>query len=163
MKGLLPLIKPNMLTIGVDASALLPLPSDPNAPDFHGFEVDLTRAIAARLGLSVRYKGALWSDIIGDLQAGKIDIICTAATITEGRKMIVDFSQPYLDTQLAIVVKDGSEIKELKDLEGAGVGVRIATSAEEFLRSQANAGLIRAFHMNRGLRSARSGRSRCGN
>jgi polar amino acid transport system substrate-binding protein len=144
----LPLIEPGVFTIGVDASAPLPLHSDPNAPHFDGFEVDLTKAIAARLGLSVKYKGALWSESIGDLRAGKIDMICTAATITEARKMIVDFSRPYLDTQLAIVVREASEVSVLKDLEGQSVGVRVATSAEEFLRAHVNTALIRTFHMN---------------
>jgi polar amino acid transport system substrate-binding protein len=144
----LPLIEPGVLTIGVDASAPPPLHSDPSAPNFDGFEADLTKDIAARLGLSVKYKGALWSESIGDLQAGKIDMICTAATITEPRKMIVDFSRPYLDIQLAIVVREGSEFRALKDLKGKPIGVRVATSAEEFLTDNVKTELIRTFHMN---------------
>ncbi len=93
----LPLIQPSILTIGVDASAPPPLHSDPDAPDFDGFEVNLTKAIAERLGLSVKYKSALWSECISNLQAGRIDMICTAATITESRKKVVDFSLPYLN------------------------------------------------------------------
>jgi ABC-type amino acid transport substrate-binding protein len=144
----LPLIEPDVLTIGVDASAPPPLHSDPTAPDFGGFEVDLTKDMAARLGLSVKYKSALWSDSLSDLQAGKIDLICTAATITESRKMIVDFSQPYLAIQLAIVTRAGSAIAALQDLTGKPIGVRVATSAEEFLRDQVDTELIRTFHMN---------------
>jgi ABC-type amino acid transport substrate-binding protein len=55
----LPLIEPGVLGIGVDASAPLPLHSDPNLPDFKGFEVDLMKAVAARVGVSVSYKNAL--------------------------------------------------------------------------------------------------------
>jgi ABC-type amino acid transport substrate-binding protein/ketosteroid isomerase-like protein len=144
----LPVIEPDVLTIGVDASAPPPLHSDPNAPNFEGFEVDLTKGSAARLGLSVKYIGALWSESIAALQVGKVDMICTAVTITEARRMIVDFSQPYLDIQLAVVVREGSRIRALKDLDGQPIGVRVATSAQEFLSGHVHRELIRTFDMN---------------
>lgn len=144
----LSLIVPNILTIGVDASAPLPLHSDPGLPNFEGFEVDLMKSVAARLGVSVRYKNALWSKLIDNLLEGWIDMICTAATITEERKKILDFSQPYLDIKLAIVTRKGSAIKTLADLRDYVVGVRVATSAEDFLRRYARAKSIRTFNMN---------------
>jgi ABC-type amino acid transport substrate-binding protein len=63
----LSLIDPGILSIGVDASAPLPLHSDPTLPDFEGFEVDLMKSVTARLGVSVSYKNALWSKLIDDL------------------------------------------------------------------------------------------------
>jgi hypothetical protein len=42
----LSLLEPGKLSIGVDASAPLPLHSDPNLPDFEGFEVDLVKSVA---------------------------------------------------------------------------------------------------------------------
>jgi ABC-type amino acid transport substrate-binding protein len=83
-----------------------------------------------------------------DLRDGRVDMICTAATITEQRKEIVDFSQPYLDIRLAIVVRNGSSIKTLADMRDRIVGVRIATSAEDFLRRHAQAKAISTFDMN---------------
>jgi len=148
MRNPLPLIEPGVLTIGVDAAAPLPMHSDPASPDFKGFEVDLINAVAARLGLSVKYRGALWSDLISDLLAEKIDLICSAATITAERKKIFDFSKPYLDLQLAIVVRNESLINAWQDLHNKIVGVRIATSQEDFLRSYVKAGAIHTFHMN---------------
>src|SRR6266498_5358270 len=112
----LSLIEPGIRNIGVDASAPLPLHSDPNLPDFEGFEVDLIKSVAAQLGVSVHYKNALWSKLIDDLLEGRIDMICTAATITEQRKETLDFSRPYLDIKLAIVVRNGSSIKPLADM-----------------------------------------------
>jgi len=144
----LSLIEPGILNIGVDASAPLPLHSDPNLPDFEGFEVDLIKSVAAQLGVSVHYKNALWSKLIDDLLQGRIDMICTAATITEERKGILDFSQPYLDIKLALVTRKGSPIKTLPDIRDHVVGVRVATSAEDFIRRHAQIKSTRAFDMN---------------
>jgi ABC-type amino acid transport substrate-binding protein len=144
----LPLIESGILSVGVDASAPLPLHSDPSLPDFKGFEVDLMKSVAARVGVSVRYRNALWSKIMDDLLEGRVDMICSAATITEQRKELVDFSQPYLDIRLAIVVRNGSSIKTLADMRDRIVGVRIATSGEDFLRRHAQAKAISTFDMN---------------
>lgn len=144
----LSLIDPGILSIGVDASAPLPLHSDPTLPDFEGFEVDLMKSVTARLGVSVSYKNALWSKLIDDLLEGRIDMICTAATITEERKETLDFSRPYLDMKLAIVARNESSIETFADIQDCIVGVRIATSAEDFLRRHAQAKSIRTFHMN---------------
>jgi ABC-type amino acid transport substrate-binding protein len=148
MNTSVPLIESGILGVGVDASAPLPLHSDPNLPDFKGFEVDLMKSVAARVGVSVRYRNALWSKLMDDLLEGRIDMICTAATITEQRKEILDFSRPYLDMKLAIVVRNGSSIKTLADIRDRIVGVRIATSAEDFLRTSAHAKAISTFDMN---------------
>jgi ABC-type amino acid transport substrate-binding protein len=142
------LLKPGVLSVGVDASAPLPLHSDPNLPDFEGFEVDLMKSVAGRLGVSVSYKNALWSKLVDDLLKGRIDMICSAATITEERKKILDFSQPYFDIQLAIVVRDESSIRSFADIRDRIIAVRIATSAEDFLRMHGQAKSICTFHMN---------------
>ena len=144
----LPLIESGILGVGVDTSAPLPLHSDPNLPDFKGFEVDLMKSVAARVGVSVRYRNALWSKLMDDLLEGRIDMICSAATITEQRKETLDFSRPYLDIKLAIVVRSGSSIKTLSDMRDRIVGVRIATSAEDFLRANAQVKAISTFDMN---------------
>ena len=80
------LIEPSVLTVGCDAAAPLPLHSDFNSSDFEGFEVDLMQAVSSHLGLPVKYKSALWSEIIEELKQGRLDVLCSAATITEERK-----------------------------------------------------------------------------
>ena len=143
------LLEPGILTIGCDASAPMPLHSDnPNSPDFEGFEVDLMKSVTSRLGLSVKYKSVLWSEIIDELRQGKIDAICTAATITAEREQIVDFSNPYLDFQLAVIINQQSQVLGFEDLEDRAIGVRLATSAEKFVRENAKAQEIHTFHMN---------------
>lgn len=141
----LSLIEPNILTIGVDASAPLPLHSDPGLPNFEGFEVDLMKSVAGRLKIPVSYKNSLWTKLLHDLVDGRVDMICTASTITKERKEIVAFSQPYLDIRLAIVTRNESSIETLADIGDRIVGVRLATTAEDFLRRYARAKSIRTL------------------
>jgi polar amino acid transport system substrate-binding protein len=144
----LALIQPGALTVGVDASAPGALHSDPAAPGFEGFEVDLMTDVATRLGLAYRYRGGLWADLIDELRHGTLDAIVTAATVTEERKRLVDFSDPYFEYRLAIVVRRRSAMRTPADLARRTVAVRVATTAEQFVRSTVNAREVRTFHMN---------------
>jgi ABC-type amino acid transport substrate-binding protein len=142
-------LEAGVLTVGVDESPPPPFHmGEPNSPNFGGFEVDLTRTIAEKLGVRAKYKSELWSEILRDLIDGRLDLICTAATITNGRRRIIDFGAPYFDTGLAITIKRGSPIQTTTDLRDKVIGVRIATSAEEFARKEIAARSFRAFHLN---------------
>ena len=135
----------NLITVGIDASP--PPPFHTGQPG-EGFEVDVLSAIAAREGFSVTYKSALWSEILTQLLEHKLDMICTAATITEDRRAIVDFSQRYFEFELAVVVGKNHAIQSVRDLAGHVVGVRRATVAEEFVRRHGEAKSLRVFDMN---------------
>jgi ABC-type amino acid transport substrate-binding protein len=124
-----------VLTVGVDESPPPPLCFGlPDGPDFRGFEVDLLRAIASKLGMTLRCRSALWSAAIAALESGRLDMLCTAATITPQRRQVVDFSDPYFDAELVLVVRRRSPILSMDDLAGQTIGVRVATVAEEFVR-----------------------------
>jgi len=76
-----------VLTVGVDESPPPPLCFGlPDGADFRGFEVDLLRAIASKLGMTLRCRSALWSAAIAALEGGRFDMLCTAATITPQRR-----------------------------------------------------------------------------
>lgn len=142
------LVEPDTLTVGVDASAPGALHSDPTAPGFEGFEVDLMTEVTARLRLTYRHRSGLWAGLINELREGKLDAIVTAATITEERKRLVDFSEPYFESRLAIVVRRGGTLRALADVEGRTLAARIATTAEQFARATAKAAEIRSYHTN---------------
>jgi ABC-type amino acid transport substrate-binding protein len=138
-----------VLSVGVDESPPPPLCFGlPGSPDFRGFEVDLMTAIASRLGVSLKWKSALWSTIFGELESGRLDLICTAATITPERRLHVDYSDPYLETELALIVRRESPIQLPADLAGRTVGVRVATVAEEFVRGHCRPGAVQTFNLN---------------
>ena len=136
----------SVITVGLDASP--PLPLHTGHPG-EGFEVDLLKAIAERAGFKIRYRSALWNELVQHLVDRQLDMICTAATITEDRKRIVDFSEPYLEYELAIVVRcDCEDIGDVTDLAGKSVGVRVATTAEEFARQHLTRSLLKSYHFN---------------
>jgi ABC-type amino acid transport substrate-binding protein len=138
-----------VLTVGVDESPPPPLCFGlPDSPDFRGFEVDLVRAIASKLRVTLRWKSALWSAAFAELESGHLDMICTAATITPQRCQRVDFSEPYLETELVLIVRRESSIRYLDDLTGRTVGVRIATVAEDFIGGHCRPGAVRTFDLN---------------
>jgi ABC-type amino acid transport substrate-binding protein len=104
------LLTPGELLVGVDEAPPAPLNfGTPAGRDFRGFEVDLIEAIAGRLGLRAAYRSARWSDILADLAARRLDAVCGAATVTDDRRRAVEFSDPYLDVLLALVVRAGDE------------------------------------------------------
>jgi polar amino acid transport system substrate-binding protein len=148
MNSAFSLVQPGVLTVGVDAAAPLPLHTDPAQPPLTGFDIDLTQQLAQRLGLAVTYRSALWRGIMQELEEGATDLICSAATITEDRKQQLDFSNPYLDISLALVVRQGSEITGVGQLAQKTLGVRVATSAETFIREQVGAATVVTFDLN---------------
>ena len=75
-------------------------------------------------------------------------MLCRAVTITPERRRLVDFSDPYLETELTLVVRRDSPIRDAEDLIGLNVGLRRATVAEEFVRKNCPAATVRTFEMH---------------
>jgi ABC-type amino acid transport substrate-binding protein len=145
----LDLITPGLLTVGIDASPPPPLHmGKPASPDFSGFEVDLVAAIAGDLGLRVRYRSVLWHDILQELESGHLDLVCTAATVSDDRARRVAFSAPYLDIQLALVAHRSGAIHTIDDLRDRHVGVRVATTAAEYVWRHTPVRRITLYDMN---------------
>ena len=137
------------LVVGVDEAPPAPMNFGvPGSSDFRGFEVDLTNAIADRLGMDVDYRSALWRVLLTQLSEGIMDIICEAATITPGRRDIVDFSDGYLDTQLALVTRPDRASEQSTQVVDRMTSVRVSTVAEDFARAHVRAGRIRTFDLN---------------
>ena len=67
--------------------------------------------------------------LIPGLESGNIDMVISAMTITEERKKKVNFSKPYYQSGLSIMVRsDNNTLKEFKDLEGKRIAVQIGTT-----------------------------------
>jgi polar amino acid transport system substrate-binding protein len=143
------LLTPGVLTVGIDASPPPPLHmGEPGSPEFSGFEVELMTAIAADLGVGLRYRSVLWRDMLGELEEGRLDVVCTAATVSADRAARVAFSAPYLDISLALVTRTDGSIRAIEDLKGRHIGVRVATTAAEYVWRRAQARRITVYDMN---------------
>lgn len=101
-----------------------------------GFDVDIARALAARLGLKPEFVLTEWSGILAGLQAGKYDVIVNQVGITPERQKAIGFSQPYAYSRPQIIVRKGSSFspKTLADLKGKRVGVGLGSNFEKQLR-----------------------------
>ncbi len=132
------------LLVGIDDAPPVPMQQGaPESGDFRGYEVDLIEELARRLGVAVRYRRASWSVILGELADGRVDAVCSAATVTPERERQVDFCAPHLRITLAVVTRDGDP--RGATLAGRRVGARTGTTAEAYAAAHGAAqGLVRS-------------------
>ncbi len=101
-----------------------------------GFDVDIARAVAAKLGLKAEFVLTEWSGILAGLQANKYDVIVNQVGITAERQKTIGFSKPYAYSSPQIIVKKTGSFapKTLADLKGKRVGVGLGSNFEKSLR-----------------------------
>jgi polar amino acid transport system substrate-binding protein len=100
-----------------------------------GFDVDLTEAIAERLGLEVQWVRADFDTIFTAVAGNQFDMVAAASTITEEREQVVDFSDPYYNSRQALVVNTAEtpDIASTADIgEGDVVGVQRGTTGKDW-------------------------------
>lgn len=96
-----------------------------------GFDVDVSREIARRLGVEFKPVTTEWSGIIEGLRSGAYDSILGSMAITEQRLKVVDFSDPYYYSGAQLVVRSDSDFESPADLEGKIIGLVTGTTFEE--------------------------------
>ncbi|MFW6381739.1 MAG: amino acid ABC transporter substrate-binding protein [Bacillota bacterium] len=104
--------------------------------EIDGFDIDLAKEAASRLGVDVEFKPVEWDGVLFSLKNGNIDVIWNGLTITEERAKKIDFTEPYLDNRQIIVVQKGSDIESKADLAGTIVGVQLGSSSVSALKSE---------------------------
>ncbi len=101
-----------------------------DAGEITGFDIDLAKEVAKRLGISVKSQPVAWDGIILSLNKKDIDVIWNGLTITAERQKQIAFSKPYLENRQLVVVKAGSTLASKKDLAGKTVGLQQGSSSE---------------------------------
>jgi ABC-type amino acid transport substrate-binding protein len=131
------------LTIGSD----IPYPPFEQGRPGHytGFDIELIGAIAEKIGRTPEVQDTSFETIFRDVQQGKFEAVISAATITEEREQAVDFSNPYYLSEQAVLVKEGSPIKSLEELEGKTVAVQQGTTGQELAKEKIGGAEIRPF------------------
>ncbi|WP_353854233.1 transporter substrate-binding domain-containing protein [Bacillus sp. Bos-x628] len=105
---------------------------------YEGIDVDLINAIAKDQGFKVKLEAMDFSGIIPAMQAGQLDVGMGGMSITDERKKKVDFSEPYFDAGLTVVVKKDSSIKSIEDLKGKKLAVKNGTTGAKFATDNAD-------------------------
>lgn len=101
--------------------------------EYKGIDIELINAIAEKEGFKIELSPMDFGGIIPAMQANQLDVAIAGMSITEDRKKIVDFSTPYFDAGLIVVVKDdNSTIKSVDDLKGKKVAVKKGTSGAKY-------------------------------
>ena len=84
-----------------------------------GYDVDVARAVAKKLGLKIEFLTAPWDAMLAAFDAGKADAVFNQVSITDERKKKYEYSVPYTVVYGAIIVhKDNNDIKGFEDLKG---------------------------------------------
>lgn len=103
-----------------------------------GFDADVAKEVAKRIGVEVEFITGEFSGLIEGLQKDKYDALISQVTITEDRKKTMDFSNPYIKNAVNVVVKsDNTTIQSLEDFKGHKIGVGLGTNDEKYLREVA--------------------------
>ena len=124
---------PKKIVIGLDDS-FVPMGFKDEKGEIVGFDIDLAKAVAQKLGSEVEFKPINWDSKILDLNGGNIDLIWNGLTITEERKKETEMTKPYFTSHQLIVVKAGSSINTKADLTGKNIGSQTESSGEEAVK-----------------------------
>lgn len=95
-----------------------------------GFEVDLVKEVAKRLGDDVTFVNIPFTGLFAAVQSGQIDAAVSSITITPKRLGSVAFAQPYYDSDQSLTVMAKSGLSSLKDLSGKVVGVDTGSTGD---------------------------------
>lgn len=108
--------------------------NDPSSVDgVAGVDIEFGKALAEKLGVTLKVMDMDFDTLTIALQQGKGDIIIAGMTNTPERAEVVDFSNSYYDNGLFIVVPEGSDIKSSADLVGKKVAVQQGTTGNDFI------------------------------
>ncbi|MEA3536455.1 amino acid ABC transporter substrate-binding protein [Rhizobium sp. CC-YZS058] len=84
-----------------------------------GFDVEIGRAVAEKLGVKAEFIEGKWDGLIAGLDAKRYDVVINQVGITEARKQKYAFSEPYIASKAVLIVREGNEdIKSFEDLKG---------------------------------------------
>lgn len=101
-----------------------------------GISVDFAKAFGESIGREVNIVNTQWDGLIPSLQTGKVDMIVSSMTITEDRSKVVDFSTPYANSLLGILVNKDSGITKAADLNQKGKRIAVKTGSTGFIFAQ---------------------------
>lgn len=127
---------PAKIVIGLDDN-FPPMGFRNDKNEIVGFDLDMARATAQRLGIEVEFKPIDWSAKEAELTGKRVDVLWNGLTITEERKKNIAFTAPYMENHQIIVVQGKSAINDKAALAGKVVGVQDGSSAVDAIERDA--------------------------
>src|SRR5579863_4095293 len=99
-----------------------------------GFDIDVAREIARRLGMKVSFETPEFSAMTGGHWHGRWDLAVGSVTPTEARSHVVDFAGIYYYSPYVFAVSRSSSAATIEDLNGKVIGVETGTTSEDYIR-----------------------------
>ena len=101
-----------------------------------GYDVEVSRAIAEKLGVEPEYVESDWDSLFAGLDAGRYDMVCNGVEVTEERAKTYAFTTPYGYIHTALAVrKDNEDIHSFEDLNGKTTANSLASTYMELAES----------------------------
>lgn len=112
-----------------------------------GISVGIAQGLAKFLNRELKIENMSFDGLIPSLKTGSIDIIISSLTVNEERKKSIDFSEPYINTGLAILVQKDSPIKNENDLDQKTfqIAVKKGTTAQAWALKNLKEAKVLAF------------------
>ncbi|MDI3515871.1 MAG: polar amino acid transport system substrate-binding protein [Rhodocyclaceae bacterium] len=130
---------PAKIVIGLDDN-FPPMGFRNDKNELVGFDIDLAKEAAKRLGIEVEFKPIDWSAKEAELNGKRVDALWNGLTITEERRKNIGFTSAYMENHQIIVVPASSAVKAKADLAGKVVGIQDGSSAVDAVQKDPVAG-----------------------
>lgn len=103
-----------------------------------GFDVDVAKAVAQKLGVELVLQPIDWNAKEQELSTKNIDCIWNGMSVNEERKKNMTLSAAYMDNNMALVVRSNSGITKLENMKGKSLALQAGSSAMDALNSKAD-------------------------
>ncbi len=124
-----------------------------------GFDVEIAREVARRLGVTAVFVEGKWDGLIAGLDAKRYDVVVNEVTITEARKAKYDFSTPYIVSKAVLIIRsNNSTIKSFADIKGKKAAQSLTSNFGQLARDK-GADVVAVDGFNQGIDLLLSGRA----
>lgn len=124
-----------------------------------GFDIDIAKEVAQRLGRKIQLKDMPFDALIPDILLGHVDFVAAGMSYTEERAKRVAFTKPYLSGDPLVIFSSSKQKLGLDDLKGKTVIVIEGFTADQFMSPIKGIDLIRLSAQADGFMAVKSGRA----
>ncbi|MCW8469055.1 ABC transporter substrate-binding protein [Fluoribacter gormanii] len=126
--------------------------------EIKGFDIDLARLIAKKLGKEAFFDTMQFSSILPALSSGQVDAAISTITITDQRKKNFDFTEPYYFESMAAVFPGTKPINDVTQLTDKKIAVQLGSTMEIWLKkNMPNANLLVMDNNNQTIAALKAG------
>lgn len=103
-----------------------------------GVDMDIVKAIADELGVTLKIENVKFDTIISSVQSGKASMGAAGITVTDERKESVDFSISYTTSTQYVILPADAKFDNINDLKGMSIGVQLGTTGDFIISDEVN-------------------------